>query len=78
MEKQEEKQERQKYRTYSLVICPICQKEFVAYPDHIYYIYKHGGRKIRFCSWKCTREYEKQREEKKKNRKMEQGEENGK
>jgi len=69
------KQDIENYHTYSIVVCPICQKTFIAYPKHIYKKYDHKGNKIRFCSWACLREYENQREIEKKNKREKRKEE---
>ena len=43
------------------VICPVCKKEFIPAPEHIYKI----GRTELVCSWSCVMKWEKERERKK-------------
>lgn len=42
-------------------ICPVCKKEFIMAPEHIYKIKTKTGEK-KVCSWHCVRDWEKQHE----------------
>lgn len=61
---------RAQYMLGSFHKCPICKKKFwvpVA-SDWVYVRYPKSASRRMFCSWKCVREYDRQREEKKRQR----------
>lgn len=40
--------------------CPVCGKEFIPAPFHVYKVYTKGQYKLA-CSWNCVRKWEKKK-----------------